>query len=202
MAKPRLDAGYGAIHTYLRRHFPKTGICDECGEAAARTEYALIKGRTYSRDREDYRELCKRCHNAYDEIGGSRWRGVATARHAAGEALLCGCGCSSPVTWDSSHARWRAFRPGHRPSAVRPERGLRIALCEYCEDEYSARAQNSRFCSPKCCAADRRASGKDDVEQICHQCGTVFSRNRFKPVRHCSKSCSAKCQHAGGACPG
>ena len=60
--------GYRAIHTYLQRHFPKTGTCDECGAASARTEYALIQGRAYSRDRADYRELCKRCHNEYDGI--------------------------------------------------------------------------------------------------------------------------------------
>ena len=31
-------------HTFLSKHFPKSGVCDECG-AAKRTEYALIKGR-------------------------------------------------------------------------------------------------------------------------------------------------------------
>src|SRR5262249_36848984 len=98
-------AGYTAIHTYLRKHYPKTGVCEECGEDGKRTEYALIKGREYSRNREDYRELCKRCHNAYDEIGGSRWRGVMTARKAAGDAPPCGCGCGESVRWDHSHAR-------------------------------------------------------------------------------------------------
>ena len=107
------EASYGAIHTYLRKHFPKTGTCDECGTTGKRTEYALIKGREYSRDREDYRELCKLCHNRYDETGGSRWRGVATARHAAGDAPLCGCGCGATVAWDGKHGRWRKFMPGH-----------------------------------------------------------------------------------------
>ena len=91
MVKPSSEVSYNALHTYLRKHFPKSGICDECGEAK-RTEYALIKGSEYSRNREDYRELCKLCHNRYDEIGGSRWRGVTTARQAAGEAPACTCG--------------------------------------------------------------------------------------------------------------
>ena len=33
----------GAIHAYLRKHFPKSGVCDECRHGA-RTEYALIRG--------------------------------------------------------------------------------------------------------------------------------------------------------------
>jgi hypothetical protein len=116
MKQPR--AGYRATHTYLCKHFPKSGICDECGKPAARTEYALIKGREYSRNREDYRELCKLCHNRYDETGGSRWRGVATARQAASEAPPCGCGCGSTVAWDNKHARWRRFMPGHYAPAA------------------------------------------------------------------------------------
>jgi hypothetical protein len=59
------SAGYSALHRYLNDHYPKTGICDKCG-AAARTEYALIRGREYSRDRSGYRELCPACHRAYD----------------------------------------------------------------------------------------------------------------------------------------
>ncbi len=109
--------GYRAVHTYLSKHFPKSGTCDECHEAK-RTDYALIKGREYSRNREDYRELCRRCHIVYDGIGGSRWRGAATARHGAGEAPSCGCGCGGQVGWDYKHARWRRFLKGHRRPAT------------------------------------------------------------------------------------
>ena len=64
------DAGYDALHSYLGRHFPKTGACDEC-RASAKTQYALIHGKVYSRNRDDYRELCPRCHARYDH-GGER----------------------------------------------------------------------------------------------------------------------------------
>lgn len=62
------NASYRAIHSYLSRHFPKTGICEECG-AMKRTSYALIHGREYSRDRDDYREMCHKCHMGYDMAG-------------------------------------------------------------------------------------------------------------------------------------
>jgi hypothetical protein len=64
---------YNAVHAYLNRKFPKTGKCDEC-KRPKRTQYALITGRVYSRNREDYRELCSSCHVRYDDAarGGRR----------------------------------------------------------------------------------------------------------------------------------
>jgi hypothetical protein len=112
------DAGYEAIHRYLRQHFPKTGTCEQCG-IKARTDYALIKGRTYSRDRSDYRELCRRCHIGYDEIGGSRWRGVITGRQQAGDPPFCRCGCGGVVEWDPGHSRWRSYVAGHYVGSAR-----------------------------------------------------------------------------------
>lgn len=60
------DLGYYALHRYLRDHFPKSGVCSECGGSTRRTEWALIRGRSYSRDIQDYRELCRECHMIYD----------------------------------------------------------------------------------------------------------------------------------------
>lgn len=114
------DASYGAIHTWLRKRFPKSGVCDECRREVVTTDYALIHGREYSRDRADYRELCRKCHVAYDGIGGSRWRGVVTARSRAGDdAPSCLCGCGQAVTWDYPHARWHRFAAGHYVGAAR-----------------------------------------------------------------------------------
>lgn len=59
--KPESEAGYRSLHSYLCAHFPKTGTCEECGRKT-RTVYALIHGREYSRNREDYLELCQSCH--------------------------------------------------------------------------------------------------------------------------------------------
>lgn len=109
------QVGYRSLHTYLNRWFPKRRVCDECGKAGP-TEYALIHGREYSRDRDDYREMCKRCHNSYD---------LAEDR---GQPPLCKCGCGQQVTWYQGRHRWHAYVTGHydlaaenrrRPSARR-----------------------------------------------------------------------------------
>lgn len=60
------DIGYESLHRYLRDNYPKSGACDECGASPVRTDFALIRGRSYSRDIHDYRELCRRCHLRYD----------------------------------------------------------------------------------------------------------------------------------------
>jgi hypothetical protein len=107
-------ASYGAIHLYLRNHFPKSGVCDECGRTV-RTDYALIKGRAYSRNREDYRELCRRCHVLYDDLGYCRYwenHGLA-ASGPVGDAPACKCGCGTVVAWNKRKNLWAAYAPGH-----------------------------------------------------------------------------------------
>lgn len=71
------DVGYYARHAYLRRHYPKTGICEECRNEA-RTDYALIHDHPPSRSREDYRELCRACHKQYDGGGERNYRAKLT----------------------------------------------------------------------------------------------------------------------------
>lgn len=61
------EPGYGAIHRILGQRHPKTGVCEECGKAAERTDYAFQRHpEPHTLDREDYRELCQPCHNRLD----------------------------------------------------------------------------------------------------------------------------------------
>lgn len=81
-------------------------------------------------------------------------------------------------------------------------RSVRVVCCSHCGAEFETRAAVARheFCSRAHKAAYRRAHHLDDVEKPCHQCGVVFTSNRYDKTRHCSQSCAAVCQHAGG-CP-
>jgi ribosomal protein L34 len=71
--KDAAEIDYSALHKWLRRHLHKTGACEECG-AIEETEWSLIGGRQYSRDRSDYRELCRPCHRTYDAREAPRKR--------------------------------------------------------------------------------------------------------------------------------
>jgi hypothetical protein len=62
------EALYRAMHAYVCKYFPKADRCEVCGRLA-KTEYALFHGRRASRNRDDYRELCRKCHMVYD-LGG------------------------------------------------------------------------------------------------------------------------------------
>lgn len=66
------EAGSSAVHMWLRRYYPYSGVCEECGETK-RTEWSFQRWPApYTRDRDDYRELCRPCHMAFDFATGER----------------------------------------------------------------------------------------------------------------------------------
>jgi hypothetical protein len=58
------EAKYGAKHQWMLKWFKKTGRCEACG-CEARTEWAN-RDHAYRRVREDWLELCTRCHRCFD----------------------------------------------------------------------------------------------------------------------------------------
>jgi hypothetical protein len=60
------EVGRIAAHLWLLQTSPKTGICERCGKSA-KTHHAF-KGENgkWSRNREDYLELCPSCHKRFD----------------------------------------------------------------------------------------------------------------------------------------
>ena len=59
------SAGRCALHVWLNTNHPRVGICEGCGHIG-KTEYASTTDHAYTRNREDYSELCRRCHTAFD----------------------------------------------------------------------------------------------------------------------------------------
>lgn len=59
---------YSTLHGWLLRSYGSLNNfpCSKCGNFGRRTERALIKGREYSRNEEDYIPLCPSCHRKYD----------------------------------------------------------------------------------------------------------------------------------------
>jgi hypothetical protein len=62
---------HSGVHRWLRDHFPKAGMCEDCGKQG-RTHYASVNGHVYTRNRDDYAELCPSCHNKRDYEEGRR----------------------------------------------------------------------------------------------------------------------------------
>lgn len=56
---------YDKIHQWLKYHGNKKGICLHCG-LKKKTQYALKKGETYTKDFNAFIELCVSCHRRYD----------------------------------------------------------------------------------------------------------------------------------------
>lgn len=67
-------AGISAIHTWLRRRYPLTGTCSQCGRDG-RTERAFLRWpEPYTRNPDDYAEMCRPCHTRFDFSTGERSR--------------------------------------------------------------------------------------------------------------------------------
>lgn len=79
---------YNAVHKWLRENFPKSGRCEQCG-VEGKTHYAAKDHNNYTRNREDYMELCSRCHLAYDGHRPPSQKG-AKLSHEHIEALQSG----------------------------------------------------------------------------------------------------------------
>lgn len=58
---------YHAVHTWLWRNYRtfKTGNCSHCTRIGVRSEWANVSGH-YILSIDDYKELCKPCHERFD----------------------------------------------------------------------------------------------------------------------------------------
>lgn len=77
--KPKPNATYRAIHLWLRAKYGNPDHCEnkycvyprknqrgKLMTAPSRFEWALKRGKEYSRNKEDYLQLCTSCHGLYD----------------------------------------------------------------------------------------------------------------------------------------
>lgn len=71
------DATYNSKHRWIHRHWQRTEVCDSCGitppprrNGHSGTEWANISG-NYLRDRDDWYELCSKCHKFFDKTKGN-----------------------------------------------------------------------------------------------------------------------------------
>lgn len=58
------EVGYFALHSWIRREFGKPTICELCS-SSENVQWAS-KNQKYTRQREDWIQLCASCHKKYD----------------------------------------------------------------------------------------------------------------------------------------
>ena len=58
---------YNSIHKWVSRRTSKDRCCAHCGQSGIRIENALIKGKLYERNLDNYIPLCLSCHAKYDD---------------------------------------------------------------------------------------------------------------------------------------
>lgn len=60
--------GYSGLHRWLNKEFKDISVCEskECKNISKKLHWALKKGCTYQRKRENFLRLCASCHKIYD----------------------------------------------------------------------------------------------------------------------------------------
>lgn len=87
------NASYPAIHTWLISNFGKADCCEneDCFGISKNYEWALIKGKEYSHDRESFIKLCRSCHHKYDMTDEIRKKiSLATKKNYICTMVNCG----------------------------------------------------------------------------------------------------------------
>lgn len=69
--EPTIEPGspqYDAVHHWIKRHYGKASKCESntCEGKSSKFEWALRKGYSYARDRDNFVQLCTCCHRKYD----------------------------------------------------------------------------------------------------------------------------------------
>lgn len=64
----RMRGAYEVLHARLNREYGKPSKCEnlDCDGMGRRFEYALIHGKNYELKRDNFIELCSKCHRRYD----------------------------------------------------------------------------------------------------------------------------------------
>lgn len=160
------------LHTELNRRFARKGVCIGCNtDGRGQTHYALIHGRAYSLNAEDYIELCTQCHNYYDY-------------HSPESTVKCSCHYRGRYTHGTAYA-----------DIVREDLPLRKCAYAGCRIPFYPRRINQIYHDKRCGgAAFRLRSGIERKPMEMGQCQRNGCLNLI-PVgskataRYCSNSC-------------
>lgn len=97
-------------------------------------------------------------------------------------------GSDAGLRWHSEHGK-----------ATAESRPVEVMTCAHCGARYEAKRFGVMlYCSNKCRAAARRASGADNETRRCDFCGSPFTVNKYRKTTTCGLSCANKRRHSNG----
>lgn len=97
---------------------------------------------------------------------------------------------AAAARWHGSDSGLEWHKAHYQSTKERLHKTL-VMNCEQCGIEFSSIDNGkNRFCGRNCKAANRRASGVDDVTRKCLYCGCDFRVNKYKETVNCSKRCA------------
>jgi len=69
------SVGYWGIHTWLQQHYGWADKCEEkdCPGKSTKFKWDKLKNKPYQRRRDNFIQLCKQCHNKYDDVLRRGW---------------------------------------------------------------------------------------------------------------------------------
>ncbi len=67
------NAGYGAIHDWVKQWLGKPKKCEMCGTTTAKKFEWASKSRENIRKLDEWMRLCTSCHHKYDECRKKMW---------------------------------------------------------------------------------------------------------------------------------
>lgn len=68
------DVGIDGIHQWLKKYYGKANRCESinCLKLSKIFQWALLKGKEYERKRENFWQLCIKCHLLYDSLSHTK----------------------------------------------------------------------------------------------------------------------------------
>lgn len=72
------STNYSTIHKWLVRSYGRAYRCEalNCKSRSLRFDWALLRGKRYIREKANFIQLCRSCHNSYDRAGGKNVREI------------------------------------------------------------------------------------------------------------------------------
>lgn len=134
------EAGYGAIHTWIRRQFGPPLVCEQCGTTSAgRYEWHNLSGK-YRRGRDDWQGLCTSCHRKVSFAATPDYEPWNKGTHLqlnTGRTHIQPGQHLSPAT---------EFVPGQKPWNAH----LEPRPCLTCGESFQPREADRKYCSYRC----------------------------------------------------